>query len=505
MTFLLPLLSVWVIAGYIHTLHLLHVFDLVRSRMLVCLFFLPVLAGEFYFSLHPFQASAGIPNGISSGWWTVYGLKALYWSLFFTVWVLFMKVVAERAMIVKFFITRFYLQFYILFRAQRWRSVAALAVWLTIYYVVTVRLGMFRIGTAMILPAGLSFLLLFDLYHNGGVGAIAKKKLLAQVGLEKLFEFKRMGTYKIPRHPRGIHYDAAKDALFVMFGATYGQRREYPTIIRRDLGSGRMQAFVSKNIRRVGFDESSRSLYVAPWYQDHFYRLHMDELKIRSKCPNQIDGILQTWEPMDIVKDVSADRIYIGNDGEQALVSYHSDTGKIERVLNLVTEKAVGLGGPVWHIRQSRKTRKLYFITGPGRQLFEVDPDSLRILRKRKFWDVIGTALLLDDEKNLLYYQNGGITNGLYEIDIASFEIRRTFKGEGHARRLALDRNRDALYVLGYLSGTLLALDLASGNRAWKVRVGGLPHGMDLCGDTLWINSMAGVLKLDLNQLWNQA
>jgi len=500
--FFFPLLSIWVLAAYIHGLHLLHVFGVVKSRLLIFLFFLPVLALEFYFSLHFPNPAASAE--ITTGWLLLYLCRALYWCLFFLAWVIFMKIVADRAAIVKYFITHFYIQFYLLYRAERWRSLAALVIWLASYYMITVTWGLFRISTAMILPTALTFLLLFDLYHFGGIGAIRRKKLLSQPGIEKVFEFKRMGAYQIPRHPRGIHYDPAKNALFVMFGATYGQKTEYPTIIRRELGLGKMQAFVSKNVRRIFFDERSRSIWVAPWYQEHFYRLSMDELKVTAKYPNQIEGLLQTWEPMDIIKDVAENRVYVGNDAEQALISYNSETGHRERILNLITEKAVIVGGPLWHIHQSLRTRKIYFVTGPGNHLFEVDPESLTILRMKRFADVIGTALALDDENQLLYYQNGGVTNAVYEVDIATFEVRRTLKGEGHARRLTIDKKHNALYVLGYLSGTLFALDLATGRRVWKVRVGGMPHGMHLHEDTLWINSMSGVLRLDLLTAWDQ-
>ena len=85
-----------------------------------------------------------------------------------------------------------------------------------------------------------------------------------------------------------------------------------------------------------------------------------------------------------------------------------------------------------------------------------------------------------------------------------TFEIKRTFKGEGHARRIKLDKKRNCLYVLGYFSGTVFPIDLNTGKRPWTIHVGGLPHGMDLNENTLWVNSMSGILKLELNQIWGE-
>jgi hypothetical protein len=377
----------------------------------------------------------------------------------------------------------------------------AFAGWLILYYWLTVEHGMLRITTAMILPILLSFALLYHLYHFGGMGGLRPGRIFKQSGVEKFLVYEKIGTYAIPRHPRGIHYDAAADALFVMFGATYGKNRSYPTIIRRDLKTGRSHAFLSRNIRRIAFDHLRRSIFVAPWYEDFFFKLSMDDLTVIYKSHHQLDDILQTWEPMDVLKDFGANRIYIGNDAEQALIAYDSESGKLLSVLNLLEQGEVKVGGPVWHIRQSHRTRKIYFISGPGFHLFEVDPVAFRVVKKKRFKDVVGTALEIDDDNGLLYYQNGGL-NSLYAVDMESFEIKRTYKGECHARRIRLDKTRNCIYVLGYLSGTVFPVDLSSGKRPWKVHVGGLPHGLDLHNDTLWVNSMAGVLKLDLKTLW---
>jgi hypothetical protein len=87
-------------------------------------------------------------------------------------WVIFMTFVSKHAVVVKFFITLFYSQFYLLFRAERWLTVIAFVVWLILYYLLTVENGMLRITTAMILPIILSFALLYHLYHFGGMGGL---------------------------------------------------------------------------------------------------------------------------------------------------------------------------------------------------------------------------------------------------------------------------------------------------------------------------------------------
>ncbi len=205
---------------------------------------------------------------------------------------------------------------------------------------------------------------------------------------------------------------------------------------------------------------------------------------------------------MSVIRD--GNYLYIGNDVEQAVVAYNLETGQPDAVLNLHAQGLVRFGGPVWNLVQAQKTHRLYFTSGPGENLYEVTVPSLEILQHRRFRDITGTALILDEERGVLYYQNGGLSDALYEVDLATFEVLRTFTGEGHARQILLDRERNCLYVLGYFSGRAFALDLETGRRVWTVKVGGSPHGMALDGDVLWVNSMAGVLKLDLDVLQEQ-
>ena len=503
---LYPLLSVWLIIGYIHLLHLLYVFEVVKSRLLAAVLLVPVVVLELYFSLRFPQLVAWAD--VDRGWMLLFAGRLLFWLAFFVLWVVFMAAVAKRAVIVKWFITKFYLQLLLVFLAERWVTLVALGVWLTFYHVLTVQLGMLRILSAMILPMLLCSGLIFHLYHYGGVGNRSRRRILRQPGIVESYVFKTLGSYTVPRHPREIYYDRQGDALFVMYGATYGQRdKPYPTIIRRDMKTGGLHAFLSRNIRQVHFDTQARSLFVAPWYEDKYYELSMDDLKVRKERQNQVAGVLTYWEPMDIVKDVSTNRVYIGNDAEQVLLVYNHDTGQLEGSLDLIKQGLTSLGGPLWNILQSRSTRRLYFSAGPGRRkfydhhLFEVDPDSLTVLKKRAFFDVCATALALDEENDLIYYQNGGY-NTLHEIELGTFKTRRTFRGEGHARSICLDKKRNFLYVLGYFTGSLFPIDLTSGKRLRKLKVGGLPHGMHLEGDTLWVSSMSGVFQLDVRQIW---
>jgi hypothetical protein len=212
---------------------------------------------------------------------------------------------------------------------------------------------------------------------------------------------------------------------------------------------------------------------------------------------------MRFFQPIQIVEDVDGSALYAGTELESTLVRFDLKERRYDRQLRLADLGLVAWGGPLHFIEQHPDTRRLYFTSGPGHNLFEVDPDSMTVLRSMPLNDVVGTALLLDTATDTIYYQSG-VRDALFEIDLKSWEVTRTFEGEIHARRLALDRERQALYVLGHLSGRVLAIDLRTGTRQWTREVGGRPHGLALDGDELWVNSFAGVFRLHLPAIWGE-
>ncbi len=123
--------------------------------------------------------------------------------------------------------------------------------------------------------------------------------------------------------------------------------------------------------------------------------------------------------------------------------------------------------------------------------------DALTVQRSVDLGDVVGTALAVDDGAGVIYYQSG-VRDALFRLNLATLEVEAEWESEIHARRLHVDRERGALYVLGFFSGTVFALDLATGARRWTVAVGPRPHGLAATEGALFVNSMVGVVRVDL-------
>lgn len=496
--------AVWLTAGYIHLLLVLRVKEWI-GYPLAYLLFIPVVWMEWT-SSRRFRFGAAVPWRETPIRFRIGATARIFlWFLFFNFWVAFVAMRSAEEQWMRWFAVDFPLQYYLVIRAEGVIALGAFLFWITALYVVTLRWGRLPIFTAMLLPNLLMLALFYHLYHMGGRGEMTPvPDLLAQPGVRRALTVETPGDDRL-RHPRGICLDANQEAVHVMFGCTACPRNiRYTTIVSRHPRYGGVRYFTSGNIRRVHCDPASDFLYVAPWYESVFYKVRKRDLGAARSYPVQIEGILPYWEPMDIVKDRLRERVYIGNNVIQALAAYDLETGRLTGVRNLLADGLVKEGGCLWNIIHDPGRDLLYCIAGPGPyNLFAIDPLTLNIVRKTGFVDVMPTALTLAPAGDRLYCQKGAF-DALLEIDADTLEVRRTLPGEIHARHLRVDPGRNTVYVLGYLSGTLFAIDLQTGRRTWSRKVGGLPHGMapeyDRSGRMvrLWINSRAGVLTVDL-------
>ena len=94
----------------------------------------------------------------------------------------------------------------------------------------------------------------------------------------------------------------------------------------------------------------------------------------------------------------------------------------------------------------------------------EVDPDRLKMLRSIEWDRNYLSAMILTPEEDALYCQCS-LWDELTKVNVESFEIEKVLKGDRHARCLTLDPKRNIIYVLGYCSGKVSAVDLETGGQ----------------------------------------
>lgn len=532
--YLFPMLSVWAAVLYLHLLQCLAVFEIVATPLNFALFLL-LVPYEYLvsrrFGRDGRMQDHGRPSRRGRG---EFILNSLFWLVVYVIWVVLAGFLAKTSPGVTFYFPRFYLFAGMLWRAMSWLTILAAAIWLAAHYLLTIRWRRLRVFTSLMLPILLTFLLFLQQFYLGGLGGADPDAIARQPGVEKLLDKEELraaiaddpvenrsehflikppypvfppdDTFDIRYQARGIYVEEAAEAILLTYGCTYCRKTLYsssPTVVRKDLSTGRISYILGGlNIRQS--ELIGDSLFLAPWLDKTIYELSTQDLSVKRRIDYQAGGKLRQWEPMSILKDSVENRIYVGNEMHPALLAYNLDDDKLIAVLDFLKLGLIPPGGTAYYTVQAADTRLLYLAGVPGvADIFEVNPDTFAVTRRLDLGDAACTALLIDNEAGKLYYQSG-FTNKLFLIDIARLQVERVYRGEFHARRLQLDRPRKALYILGFASGKVTALDLETGRRAWRVKVGGRATGMQLAGDALYVHSMAGAFRLDLPTLWGE-
>ena len=525
---ILPMLSAWAVVMYIHGVQYLYIWKYVTKIIWLPFFFIPVICIEIFITRY-FMRYRLKTNDIKSnhGFIIFYIGNILLWIIFYLLWAVFVALVSKSTPAFQLYGTSFFLFSILLWRSMYWEGILAVFLWILLYYLVTIRWNRFRILTSVLPYFVFTGAFCVQLWLVGGIGAATGDEVEKQAGVHKVFDIRKLeriitsdslARYKVLRpremnfitnepikainQVREIFYKPDENALFLFYGATYLRQIVYPGVVRLDLSTGETKyRLTDSNIRQVTIMDDG--VFLAQWHDPNIYELSTKDLSVKRAIPYQISVPMDIWEVMAVMKDLDKPRIYISTTLYPVLISYDMES---EKLLNIIDISAMGLvieGGAMGDLMQSRKTRKLYMGLGPGASgLLEVDPDTLRLLRWMPSFDYLGPwGYVMDDDAQLIYLQCM-YKNDLYKVDIKDFKITRKYKGEAAARCLTCDKSRNVVYVLGYFSGKLFPIDLETGKRLWEIKVGGRPHGMDLKGDTLWVHSMAGAFKLDLNTIW---
>ncbi len=529
--YLFPIISSWLVLSFIHGIHCVYIYDMLPLNSFILIFFFPVALMELFATVHFKRAHKDLCEKLSKRKiaFDFFG-NLSFWFFCYLFWVVLLAFVKEKAPGVAFYGPKFYLFALMLWRSLFWYTTFGIAVWLALHYFISIKYRRFRLMTSVVVPVAITLFLFGYQIKYGGAGACKIDKVLQQKGVKQIVSLsdienalsttgplnhrfltpsgflRKDPSEKIQAgyHPRGIIFDETYNSLFLFQGCTYSVQKKYlPVVIKKDMATGAISYLLSSgNIRQV--HNAGDSIFFAPWKDAYIYEISKQDLTILNTIPKQTEKHKLYWEPMSVFVDDAARRLYVGNEIHPALLGYELPSGKLEGILNLQQHKLAGEGGIAYHMVKSEKNGNLYFIGAPGEQrLFEFSPSLFAITRSIKLNDVVGTALILDDVSGKLYYQSA-FYDTIFVIDIETFEVVKKYSGEFHARRLRLDKRRGVLYVLGYTSGTVFPIDLDSGKTLWSVKVGGRPHGMQLTGDALWINSMLGAFKLDLNVIWEE-
>jgi hypothetical protein len=506
---------------------------LIRPGAKTILYFLPVVVIEVLFQYYSSKRSPSKIGMIRSHPIISCFLSISAWFLIFYYFMYTDDLDRVKFMHRRFFVLNAHYFILGLLKTNFYDTALLIVTALFFYLMFTIRLRSFRLITTIVIPVLLLKLLIISHINWGGIFTDSISKVSRQVGVETLLDNSKMkdlfggksaniGTFLDPKlaegieakittvfnpNPRDIFGSEDEQSFITTYGSSFfrpGKFIVWPFVIKKGVYSDAMTYKLWVGDMQ-GSAVSETSIVMAPWKGNVIYELSRSYLSTFAKIPYEMEdkrGPILKLEPMSMIKDVSANRIYIANERTPGFMSYDLDAKKLAGYIDFTKGGIVEDGGSCYAIAQSPASRLVYISGSPGKNdIIEIDPDTLEIKRMLDLGEIGTFGMTVDSEGRYLYYQSA-YNDNLYKIDLASFSVEKVLKGELGARRMITDDERNVIYVLGYFSGNLSPIDIESGKRRWTVKIGPHAHGMSLTKNYLWVNSMAGAFRIDLRKVW---
>jgi hypothetical protein len=177
---------------------------------------------------------------------------------------------------------------------------------------------------------------------------------------------------------------------------------------------------------------------------------------------------------------------------------YSLRTGELERELDLFDRGLVSEGAQLDRGVLDLRRRRLWVpVAQFGTNLIEIDLDRLEPLRSIDLGLLAVGSLSLDEARGQLF-AGSFIGPSVKVIDVENASVVDQLDGLWGARESVYDPERDNLYLVDYLHGTVGFYSLAQRKLFRRVRVGRKPAGAAVLGDQLYVNSSLGIVSVTL-------
>jgi hypothetical protein len=396
-------------------------------------------------------------------------------------------------------------------------TIMLVVIWLTAYYFISFKKNKFRFFNVLILPCILLFLQTYYFYNYGGLGNFSRNSVEKQNGVKIFYskeDFPKIDYFDHKNfmdinwsHPRDIFIDKKQNVLYINYSNTNADSQiDKPCVLRIDLDTKETVYHSDYTTRQISAHTST--ILSSSWYKNKIFELDKKNLSQIRSIPAQAD--IKYWETIELYHDAERDYIYVTTEVSPSILKYDYTSGKL--LGSIFPKNKSKLGGGFRGLALYPKTGMIY-LTGYlldydetfKYDLFEIEPHSFKINRtlNLNIHNFGATALEINDKTGLLYLQHGG-NNKLYEIDIETFKVKRILKGAAGSLKMCIDQKRNIIYITAYYKGKVFAIDLNNGELCWAVKAGGKPQGMALDNDVLYVASRLGILKIDLEKIWNE-
>lgn len=313
------------------------------------------------------------------------------------------------------------------------------------------------------------------------------------------------------RFPRSLRLDPEKRLIFVSFGSIYGNTKDTPSVMSSDFDGREIRTLSlkgrgSKLIRDFHIESGADDIFISTWQKNYkMYRVDRESLKIPDIYEfESLADRMKYYDTYDVIPQTSAGRVFLFTGQPPVVIRFNLGAGGDDyTITTLDLTRAGGLEfGSILHRAAYEPSRNVIYaiaVTGDqGGALFEIDPDSLKVLRKANFPDIV-ISVEPDPIRNEILLACG-LKKKIIAVDMDSFKAVREYKIPiPTVRNIIADTGRGRVFLVDHLRGRVFVMDRGFKKILGVYNVGNKPIGMELYNNSLFAASTLGVVRIDLD------
>ncbi len=300
--------------------------------------------------------------------------------------------------------------------------------------------------------------------------------------------------------PRGMVRDPVTGRFVLAFGSSLRvSPRSESNLLAVDPQSNEIYSFEemkgTNQVRDFWFDGHERLFAASAMGRSEIDVYSLDDWSLRRTI--KVEKGPTDWDPFYVA--LMDDYVYVVKYWFPEVLKYEIESGVLVARYDGWKSGVAFFGGCFHMAAIAPRRRRLYVLNlASSKQLLEFDLDDLSLLRSLDLPVIGGFGLSVNEEAGRIFIQNY-FPNVVLDVDIDTLEITKQYQGIYNLRYLTYDEKRRRIYEADWAEGILKVLDIDSDRYIRSYLVGGKPSAIMLVADHLYVHSMVGVVRIDLD------
>lgn len=300
--------------------------------------------------------------------------------------------------------------------------------------------------------------------------------------------------------PRGMARDPVTGRFVLAFGSSLRvSPRGESNLLAFDPQNNEIYSFKemkgTNQVRDIWFEGHERLFAASAMGRSEIDVYSLDDWSLRRTI--KVEKGPTDWDPFYVA--LQGKYVYVVKYWFPEILKYEIESGMLVARYD-GWKSGVAIFGGCFHMAAiAPRHKRLYVLNlAFSKQLLEFDLADLSLLRSLDLPAFGGYGLSVNEEAGRIFIQNY-FPSVVLDVDIDTLKITKKHQGIYNLRYLTYDEKRRCIYEADWVEGMIKVLDIDSDRYIRSYLVGGKPSAVMLVGDHLYVHSVVGVVRIDLD------